>query len=195
MWETLSPPLLENGCADLDDIWTRAAYLIGLSDGETILDLPVTVPRNARRTDKLLTGHRQYRLIFASHESAKSYFYFRICPSPVFGFGSRQLTSAYVIKCCVLGQPVDPTAVGFVGETGPDDKQMFLVAFFKTTAASSSTKRSRRSAVTSSSGRQRGTARADMYADDPNTHWQHQGRFTSQHSAPIVSTAVHGRVH
>ncbi len=73
MWETLSPPLLENGFTYCDEIGSQAAYSICLSDGETISDPPTTVfPEYTigtdRQTDRPVAIPTHW---LTSHESAK----------------------------------------------------------------------------------------------------------------------------
>jgi hypothetical protein len=82
------------------------------------------------------------------------------------------------------GVAVDATTVGIVGDTGPDDKQLFLVAFFKKSPATSdgvtSRPRTRRDddeqTTTSSSdgsrGRQRRGAASRQY--DESVAWPYQ---------------------
>jgi len=92
--------------------------------------------------------------------------------------------------CAAVEVVLDPTEVGLVGDRGPDDKQAFVVAFFRkssplTTASvgQEARRRQRRAADPSSASSrtdgQSTSSKRHRYrsADRPSTAWSYHGRF------------------
>ena len=88
----------------------------------------------------------------------------------------------------VVDVAVDPTEVGLVGERGPDNRQAFVVAFYRkssaTTAAQSAGRRRRSADAGGSSTRKNGqapTSKRHRYpsADRPATAWSYHGLCNS----------------
>jgi len=107
----------------------------------------------------------------------------------------------------VVDVTLDPTEAGLVGERGPDDKQAFVVAFFRktspsTVAGQTSRRRQRRSAepggATSSHDRQARRRRRYRANERPATAWSYHGTCVSRHdqrpwSVHVQVSEVHHR--
>ena len=107
------------------------------------------------------------------------------------GLNGYEWLNAVAVLLLAVEVALDPTEVGLVGERGPDDKQPFLVAFFRKsssttttpTAGQSTVRRQRRSADpgrTSTNNGQQSSSRRHRYraADRPATAWSYHGLLT-----------------